>query len=61
MTFDEIVADANMYSHSSAALSWALRGNLAQVKTQLAKLTDAQRDDLMAAASIVIAVAGGLS
>lgn len=52
--------DSNVHAYSASAVSWALRGDLDQVHVEVGKLTDGQRDDLMRAASIVIAIAGGI-
>lgn len=52
--------DSDMHSRSSAAMRWALRGDLAQVHVEVGKLTSAQRDELVAAACIVVAACGGL-
>ena len=51
--------DANGHAHAAAALSWSLRGNRENCRASVEKLSQEQRDELMEAACVLIAIAGG--
>ena len=54
------VPRSGLHPESNAAFSWLLQGRHDEAKRCLAKLTEAQRESAMAAAAVLIAIAGGI-
>jgi len=50
--------DSNTHAYANAIWSWTLRGDKAEATRLLAKLTQDQRDAVMEAAVVLVALAG---
>ena len=48
------------HADDQAAMSWSLRGDLDRMRSALVCLTEPELDEVMRAAALLVAVAGGL-
>ena len=53
--------DANTHAVCASALSWVLQGNRALARDYISRLSEDNRDRLMEAAAILVAITGGVS
>ncbi len=60
-TRSSIVRNPGAHSAAMSAMSWTLHGDRTTARYHLNKLTDDQRDELMTAAAILVAITGGVS